>query len=75
MKIIRNLVEFILGTSIIWFPIIGSLIAEKLSEMITMEQIMTVVYISIPVLLGIIIKMEIEEAKVERRKKRYGQAR
>ena len=50
MKILKNVIEFTLGTSIIWLPILGSIIAEKLSEIITMDHIMTVVYISIPVL-------------------------
>ena len=70
MKIIRKIIEFLLGTSIIWIPIVGSIIAEKLSQIITMEQIMTVVYISIPILFIAIIKMEIDEAKEERRKSR-----
>lgn len=71
MKIVRKIIEFLLGTSIIWIPIVGSIIAEKLSQIITMEQIMTVVYISIPTLIILIIKMEIEEMKMER-KIRYG---
>ena len=41
MKIVRKIIEFLLGTSIIWIPIVGSIIAEKLSQIITMEQIMT----------------------------------
>ena len=36
---------------------------------------MTVVYISIPILFISIIKMEIDEAKEERRKRRYAKAR
>lgn len=60
MKIIRKIIEFLLGTSIIWIPIVGSIIAEKLSQIITMEQIMTVVYISIPILFIAIIKDEID---------------
>lgn len=71
MKIMRNILEFILGTSIIWLPIIGPIIAEWLSTIITMDMIMTVVYISIPTLIILIIKMEIEEMKMER-KIRYG---
>ena len=67
MKIMRNILEFILGTSIIWLPIIGSIIAEWLSTIITMDMIMTVVYISIPTLIILII----EEMKMER-KIRYG---
>ena len=57
MKIMRNILEFILGTSIIWLPIIGSIIAEWLSTIITMDMIMTVVYISIPTLIILFIKM------------------
>lgn len=75
MKIIKNIIEFMLGTSIIWLPILATIIAEKLSEIITMDMIMTVVYISIPVLIIILIRMEIQEAKAERRKKRHGQIR
>lgn len=75
MKIIRKIIEFLLGTSIIWLPIIASIIVEKLSEIITMDHIMTVVYISIPVLFVTIIKMEIDEKKEERRKSRYARTR
>ena len=75
MKIIKNIIEFMLGTSIIWLPILATIIAEKLSEIITMDMIITVVYISIPVLIIILIRMEIQEAKVERRRKRHGQIR
>lgn len=75
MKFIRKIIEFLLGTSIIWIPIVGSTIAEKLSQIITMEQIMTIVYISIPILFISIIKMEFDEAKEERRKRRYAKAR
>ena len=75
MKGIKKIIEFLLGTSILWIPIVGSIIAERLSEIITMEQIMTVVYISIPVLLISIIKMDIDEAKEERRKRRYAKTR
>ena len=39
MNISKKIVEFLLGTSILWLPIVGSIIAEKLSEIITMEQI------------------------------------
>lgn len=67
MKIIKNLIELLVGTSIIWLPIIASIIAEKLAEIITMDMIMTVVYISIPVCFGILIKMEIDEMKAGRR--------
>ena len=69
MKFIRKIIEFLLGTSIIWIPIVGSIIAEKLS------QIITIVYISIPILFISIIKMEFDEAKEERRKRRYAKAR
>ena len=71
MKIIRTIIEFLLGTSIIWLPIIASIIVEDLSKIITMDHIMIVVYISIPILLAIIIKMEIDEKKEERRKTKY----
>lgn len=54
MKKIKN---FILGISIMILPIIASAIAEIISNFITMESIMTIVYISIPVSLGILIKL------------------
>lgn len=69
MKILKNVIEFALGTSVIWLPILGSIIAEKLSEIITMNHIMAVVYISIPVLILILIKIDIDDMKAERRKK------
>jgi hypothetical protein len=69
MKILKNVIEFALGTSIIWLPILGSIIAEKLSEIITMDHIMAVVYISLPVLIVILIKMDIDDMKAERRKR------
>ena len=75
MKIIKNIIEFMLGTLIIWLPILATIIAEKLAEIITMDMIMTVVYISIPILIIILIRMEIQEAKAERREKIHGQIR
>lgn len=75
MKIIKNIIEFMLGTSIIWLPILATIIAEKLAEIITMDMIMTVVYISIPTLIIILIRMEIQEAKAERRGKIHEQIR
>lgn len=57
MKKIKN---FILGISIMILPIIASAIAEIISNFITMESIMTIVYISIPVSLGILIKWGIK---------------
>lgn len=75
MKIIKNIIEFMLGTSIIWLPILATIIAEKLAEIITMDMIMTVVYISIPTLIIILIRMEIQETKAERRGKIHGQIR
>lgn len=66
---IKKIVEFLLGTSIFWIPIVGSMIAEKLSEIITMDHIMTVVYISMPILAIALIKMEIDDAKEERRRR------
>lgn len=69
MKILKNVIEFTLGTSVLWLPILGSIIAEKLSEIITMDHIMAVVYISIPVLIVILIKMDIDDMRAERRKK------
>lgn len=59
MKFIR----FLLGTSIIWLPIITSIIAKKLTEVITMEAIMTVVYIAIPILLMALLRINYLERK------------
>ena len=55
MKKIKNIV---IGTLIILLPIFASAVAETLSKIITMEDIMTVVYISIPVSIGILLKLE-----------------
>lgn len=71
MKQVRS---FIFGTAILWLPILGIMIASKLAQMITMDMILNLIYISIPVLIISLIKMEIEEIKVQRRK-RNGQAR
>lgn len=68
MKIFRKIFEFLIGISIIWLPIVASIIVEKLCQIITMDHIMTVVYISIPVLIATLIKMDIDETKAERRK-------
>ena len=59
MKFIR----FLLGTSIIWLPIIASIIAKAISQIITMEAIMTVVYIAIPVLLIALLRINNLERK------------
>ena len=75
MKIINKIIEFMIGTSILWLPILGSIIAEQLSEMINMEQIIKFIYILIPVLLIISIKMDIEDEKEERRLRKHGQVR
>lgn len=37
--------NLILGTSIIWLPIIGVIIASKLAELITMDAIVNFVYL------------------------------
>lgn len=55
---IENVLKFIFGMGVIWFPILGTIIAEKLSKIITMDMIMTVIYISIPILFIWILKME-----------------
>lgn len=68
---IKKIIDFLLGTSILWLPIVASIIAEQLSRIITMDHIMTIVYISIPILLINILKADIDEMKAERRKK-YG---
>lgn len=66
MRFFKNIVVFLLGTSILWLPIIAIIIAEKLSEVVTTEQLMTIIYILIPIL---IIKMEFNSAKEGGRKK------
>ena len=70
MKFIR----FLLGTSIIWLPIILSIIAKKLTEIVTMEAIMTILYISVPILLMILLRinnLERKEMKKNVRKNCY----
>ena len=70
MKFIR----FLLATSIIWLPIILSIIAKKLTEVITIEAIMTVAYIAIPILLVALLRinsLERKEMKKNVRKNRY----
>ena len=57
MKFIR----FLLGTSIIWLPIILCVIAKKITEVITMESIMAILYIAIPILLIILLKINKQE--------------
>ncbi len=59
MKFIR----FLLGTSIIWLPIILSIIAKRISEIVTMEAIMTILYISVPILLIILLRINNFERK------------
>lgn len=75
MKILKGIIEFILGTSIIWLPITGCSIADWLSAKITMDMIMTAVYISIPVLILYLLICEIIENKIERRIKKHGKVR
>lgn len=65
----KKIIEFLVGTSILWLPIVASIIVEELCKIITMDHIMTVVYISIPVLLISLLKIDIDEIKAERRKK------
>lgn len=59
MKFIR----FLLATSIIWLPIILCIIAKKLTEIITIEAIMTIVYIAMPVLLIALLRINSLERK------------
>lgn len=59
----KKIIEFLVGTSILWLPIVASIIVEELCKIITMDHIMAVVYISIPVLLISLIKMDIQDAK------------
>lgn len=62
----KKIIEFLVGTSILWLPILASIIVEELCKIITMDHIMTVVYISIPVLLISLIKMDIQDAKARK---------
>ncbi len=59
MKFIR----FLLGTSIIWLPIIASIIAKAISQLITMDAIMTILYILAPILLIILLRINYLERK------------
>ena len=70
MKFIR----FLLGTSIIWLPIVLSIITKKLAEVITIEATMTIVYIAMPVLLIALLRinnLERKEMKKNVRKNCY----
>ena len=74
MKFIR----FLLGTSIIWLPIVLSIIAKKLAEVITIEAIMTVAYIAMPILLIALLRinyLERKEMKKDVYKNSYGTKR
>ena len=74
MKIIR----FLLGTSIIWLPIIASIIAKAISQLITMDTIMTILYILAPILLIILLRinyLERKEMKKDVYKNSYGTKR
>lgn len=52
MKIKKTL----LGTSILWIPMLAIIIAENITKILTMDFIINCVYISIPVaILGLII--------------------
>ena len=62
----KKIIEFLVGTSILWLPIVATIIVEELCKIITMDHIMTVVYISIPVLLISLIKMDIQDAKARK---------
>ncbi len=63
MKFIR----FLLGTMIIWLPVVLSIIAKKLTEVITMEALMTVLYIVAPILLMILLRINYLERKEMKR--------
>ena len=70
MKFIR----FLLATSIIWLPIILSIIAKKLAEVITIEAVMTVLHIAMPFLLIALLRinnLERKEMKKNVRKNCY----
>ena len=53
MKKIKN---DILATMVFFLPILLGAVAELLSRLITMDFIMAVTYLSIPVLIGLILK-------------------
>ncbi len=59
MKFIR----FLLGISIIWLPIVLCIIAKKITEIITMESIMTILYIAMPILLIKLLKINNQERR------------
>ena len=65
----KRIKESLKATAILWLPILGTMIAGKLSQIITKDMIMTLIYISIPVLIISLIKMEIEDLKYTRRNK------
>ena len=40
----KKVIEFLIGTSIVWLPIITAVVADKLAELITMETIANCIY-------------------------------
>ena len=59
MKFIR----FLLGISIIWLPIVLCIIAKKITEIITMESIMTILYNEMPIILIKLLKINNQERR------------
>lgn len=59
----KEIFKFLLLSLIICIPIIVSMIVESISKVITMEHIITVVYILIPITIITLIKMEIQDFK------------
>lgn len=52
----RKLKNLMLVGLVMMLPIIGSIIAETIAKIITIDSIVIVAYIAIPVLIGLLIK-------------------
>lgn len=60
---IKESIKFLFLTLIVCIPIVISIIVENISRIITMDHIMTVIYILIPITIITLIKMEIQDLK------------
>lgn len=60
---IKQFIKLLFATLVIWIPIVVSIMVEKITEIITMNHIMTVIYFSIPIVIIALIKMEIQDLK------------
>ena len=74
MKKIKEIIEGIKAISVITIlPILGSIIAEELSKIITIQFIMSLIGILVVIAGIVLIKIEIYEAKMKKAEKRRKQ--